>query len=84
MWFCSLKPTSDQDMYGDIWKKVFFFLYSVKKPTKQKNNALYIYIKKKKTVENELKVYVKTGVNEEINFMIIQQNYILCEWDISK
>lgn len=59
-------------------EKKYFFLYSVKKPTKQKNNALYIY-KKKKTVENELKVYVKTGVNEEINFMIIQQNYILCE-----
>lgn len=83
MWFCSLKPTSDQDMYGDIWKKVFFF-YILSRNQPNKKTTHCIYIKKKKTVENELKVYVKTGVNEEINFMIIQQNYILCEWDISK
>lgn len=64
MWFCSLKPTSDQDMYGDIWKKVFFFLYSVKKPTKQKNNALYIYKKKKncgKWTESICKNWSKWG-----------------------
>lgn len=59
-------------------KYFFFYILSRNQPNKKTTHCIYI-LKKKKTVENELKVYVKTGVNEEINFMIIQQNYILCE-----
>lgn len=71
MWFCSLKPTSDQDMYGDIWKKKSIFFIFCQETKQKKKQALYT---KPKTVDNELELYVKAGVNEEINFMIIQQN----------